>query len=47
DKGPQCQTENWYKLRADSPEPYTLIREQPTEQEAQDHKRRYEHPDKS
>lgn len=38
---------DWYQLRADYPEPDSLISEHPTEQEAVDAKRRYEDPDKS
>ncbi len=41
------QTVTWYQLRADYPEPDSLISEHPTEQEAVDAKRRYEDPDKS
>lgn len=47
EKGPQGQTVTWYQLRADYPEPNSLISEHPTEQEAVDAKRRYEDPDKS
>ncbi len=47
EKGPQGQTVTWYQLRADYPEPDSLISEYPTEQEAVDAKRRYEDPDKS
>ncbi len=47
EKGPQGQTVTWYQLRADYPEPDSLISEHPTEQEAVDAKRRYEDPDKS
>lgn len=42
EKGPQGQTVTWYQLRADYPEPDSLISEHPTEQEAVDAKRRYE-----
>ena len=45
EKGPQGQTVTWYQLRADYPEPDSLISEHPTEQEAVDAKRRYEPPE--
>jgi hypothetical protein len=47
EKGAAGQTVTWYELRADHPNPNSLISEHPTEQEALDAKKRYEDPDKS
>ena len=47
EKGATGQTVTWYELRADHPNPNSLISEHPTEQEALDAKKRYEDPDKS
>lgn len=47
EKGAQDQTVTWYELRADHPEPDSLISEHQSEQEAIDAKTRYEDPDKS
>jgi len=47
EKGGQQETVTWYQLRADHPEPDSLISEHETEQEALDAKRRYEDPDKT
>lgn len=46
EKGMTGQSETWYQLRADHPKPDSLISEHPSEQEAQDAKKRYEDPDK-
>lgn len=47
DKGEPGQAVTWYELRADHPQPNSLISEHPTLQEAQDAKQRYEDPGKS
>lgn len=47
EKGGTDKTVTWYQLRADHPEPDTLISEHETEQEALDAQRRYEDPDKT
>lgn len=47
EKGAAGQTVTWYELRADHPNPNSLISEHPTEQEALDAKKRYEDPDKN
>lgn len=47
EKGTAQPKVTWYQLRADHPEPDSLISEHNTEQEALDAKRRYEDPDKS
>ncbi|ALB61872.1 Protein YaiA [Cronobacter condimenti 1330] len=47
EKGVPGKTVTSYQLRADHPDPDSLISEHPTEQEALDAKRRYEDPDKS
>lgn len=42
DKGEPGGQVRWYELRANFPQPNTLISEHQTEQEAKDAKRRYE-----
>lgn len=42
EKGKNGKTEIWYQLRADFPQPNSLISEHPSEEEAKDAKERYE-----
>ena len=47
EKGATDKAVTWYQLRADHPEPNTLISEHTTMQDALDAKQRYEDPSKS